>query len=322
MYQVYDSWPEIADSSYNKKLNPIDNLDIDHMVFAGMGGSGALGDIFASILSSTDIHTRIVKGYVLPKTVDANTLVVVTSVSGNTAETLQILDSAKEKKCKILGFSSGGLMERFCDKNNIEFRKIQQIHSPRASFTSFLYSMLRVLEEILPVGKKDVLESIKELNKQKDRISSSNLSQDNPALSLANWISGIPLIYHPWGLEASAIRFKNSLQENAKTHAITENVIEACHNGIVSWENQSNVQPILLQGKDDYIKTKERWSILKDYFEAKNIDFKEVYSIEGNILSKLICLIYFLDYTSIYLSIKNRIDPSPVESIDFIKKRV
>ena len=99
-------------------------------------------------------------------------------------------------------------------------------------------------------------------------------------------------------------------------------MVEACHNGIVSWESKSNVNPILLQGADDYIKTKERWKVLKEYFEINNIDFREVFSIKGSILSKLITLVYFFDYTSLYLAALSKVDPSPVSSIDFIKQRI
>ena len=101
-----------------------------------------------------------------------------------------------------------------------------------------------------------------------------------------------------------------------------EDVIEACHNGIVSWEKPSNVKPILLQGQDDYIKTKERWNILKEFFKTKKIDYWEVLSIQGNILSKLVTLIYLLDYTSIYLAALSETDPSPISSIDFIKNKL
>ena len=65
-----------------------------------MGGSGAIGDLFSAILSKTDIHVSLVKGYLLPKTVDKNTLVIVTSVSGNTDETLTVLESTKKINCK------------------------------------------------------------------------------------------------------------------------------------------------------------------------------------------------------------------------------
>ena len=155
-----------------------------------------------------------------------------------------------------------------------------------------------------------------------NKISSQNLSESNPALDLGYWISCIPIIYYPHGLQSSATRFKSSLQENAKTHVIIENIIEACHNGIVSWERPSIVQPILLQGQDDYIKTKERWDIVKKYFVENNIDFKEVRSVSGNILTKMITLIYLLDYTSIYKAIFSKIDPSPVNSIDYVKSRI
>jgi len=322
MYKVYDRWPQIAKESYESNLEPIDFIDIDHIVFSGMGGSGALGDILSSILSKTDIHVNVVKGYLLPKTVDSNTLVITTSISGNTAETLTVLDSARKTDCKLIGFSSGGKMEKYCIKNNVKYRKIPMHHSPRATFPAFLYSILKTLNSVIPIKKEDISESIAEMENSQKLISSSNMSENNPSLNLAEWINGIPLIYYPWGLQAAAIRFKNSIQENATSHAITEDVIEACHNGIVSWEKDSVVKPILIEGVDDYIKTKERWQILKEYFETNTIEYREIFSVTGNILSKLINLIYVLDYSTIYLAIKNRIDPSPIRSIDFIKSRL
>ena len=148
------------------------------------------------------------------------------------------------------------------------------------------------------------------------------MSTNNISLELAEWIKSIPIIYYPFGLQAAAIRFKNSMQENAKTHVLFEDVIEACHNGIVSWENPSDIQPILLQGKDDHFKTKDRWNIMKDFFQEKQIEYKEIFSIDGSILTKLVCLIYSLDMASIYHAVISNIDPTPVDSIDFVKKRL
>ena len=322
MHKVYDIWPKIARESFESEQNEASFDGIDHIVFAGMGGSGAIGDIIASILSKTNIHASVIKGYLLPKTVDSNTLVISTSVSGNTQEILSTLKLANDTKCKMIAFSSGGKIKEYSIKNDIEFREIPQIHSPRASFVSFLFSMLKVLKPVIPLRTNDVYESIKELEIQSKVISSQNLNQDNPALSMAEWITGIPLIYYPWGLQSAAIRFKNSLQENVKMHAITEDVIEACHNGIVAWERPSNVQPILLEGEDDYFKTKERWNMVKEYFNENGIDFRQVHSVNGSILSKMVNLIYFLDYASIYKAVISKIDPSPVRSIDFIKDRL
>ena len=323
MHKVYDMWPQIALDSFKTRQDEIRFEGIDHIVFAGMGGSGTLGDIIASILSKTGIHTSVIKGYLLPKTVDSDTLVITTSVSGNTQEVLTILKNTQDIGCKkVVAFSSGGEIKDYSLKHAIDFREIPQIHSPRASFVSFLFSMLRILKPVIPFKDSDVYESIDELKIQNKAISSHNLSESNPAITLAKWINGIPLIYYPSGLQAAAIRFKNSMQENVKMHAITEDIIESCHNGIVSWERKSNVQPILLEGKDDYYKTKERYGIIKNYFDEKNISYQSISSVNGSILSKLVNLIYFLDYASIYRAILSEIDPSPVESIDFIKDKL
>jgi glucose/mannose-6-phosphate isomerase len=322
MYKIYDKWPEIARESFEFNQKSINFENIEHIVFAGMGGSGAIGDIFESILSKTKIHVNVVKGYVLPKTVDSNTLVITISASGNTSETLAILDAANKIKCKIIAFSSGGQMLDYCIKNKIEHRNVSYYHSPRASFTSYLYTTLNVLHSTLKIKKEDILESIIELEKHREKISSLNLTNNNPSLNLAEWITNIPIIYYPNGLHSVAIRFKNILQENAKIHAIAEDVIESCHNGIVSWEKKSGIKPILIQGKNDHITTKEKWKIIKEYFNKNKIEYKEIISIEGSILSKIVNLIYVLDYCSIYNSILTKTDPTPVKSIDFIKSRL
>jgi len=322
MYQTYDKWPEIAKDSFADDFEKFDVKGIDHIVFSGMGGSGSIGDVISAILSKEDIHVSNVKGYHLPKTVDSNSLVVATSISGNTKETLTVLEKAKKTDAKIVAFSSGGIMQKFCENNNIFFKKISMVHSQRSSFTKFLYSILKILQDILQMKENDVKESISLLDKTRNNIFSDNLKDDNTSLRLANWIKEIPLIYYPWGLQPAAIRFKNSLQENSKTHVITEDIIEACHNGIVAWERNSKVQPILIRGRDDYIKTIERWNILKEFFGENGIEYFEVDSNDGNILSKIVNLIYLLDYSSIYYAVLHKIDPSPVSSIDFVKKRL
>ena len=322
MYKVYERWPEIAQESWESNIESLKLENVNHIVFGGMGGSGSIGDLFNAVFSKTSIHITLVKGYVLPKTIDQNTLVVCTSISGNTTETLYALKTAKQQECNTISFSSGGLLETYCKKNNLEYRNIAKNHSPRSSFAAYLYSMLRILEKVIPIKKNEVINSIKELEKLNKKISSKNLTVKNPALKLANEICGIPLIYYPWGLQAAAIRFKNSLQENAKTHAIIEDVVEASHNGIVAWEKNSQIYPILLQGHDDYLKTKERWGIFKTYFDNRKITYNEIFSIKGDILSKLTHLVYLLDYTSIYKAVLSKTDPSPVKSIDFIKSKL
>jgi glucose/mannose-6-phosphate isomerase len=322
MYQTYDKWPEIAKNSFDNDFEKFDTKGIDHIVFSGMGGSGSIGDVVSAILSKEDIHVSNVKGYHLPKTVDSNSLVVATSISGNTKETLTVLEKAQKTDAKIAVFSSGGMLQKFSETNNLFFQEISMIHSPRASFPKFLFSILNILKEIIPIKEIDIKEAISSLEITRNSIFSNNLTEENISLKLAEWIKEIPLIYYPWGLQSAAIRFKNSLQENSKTHVITEDVIESCHNDIVAWEKNSNVQPILIRGHDDYIKTIERWDILKEFFRDRKIEFFEIKSVDGNILSKIVNLVYLLDYASIYHAVLKKIDPSPVNAIDFVKARL
>ena len=322
MYQTYDKWPEIAKNAFQKEFEKLDVENINHIVFAGMGGSGTIGDVIGAILSKSGIHVSSVKGYLLPETTDSETLVITTSVSGDTNETLTVLEKANNSPAKVAAFGSGGIMEKYCKNNQIFFQKISMIHSPRASFTNFLFSVLNVLESVLPIKKSDVLESISILEKTRDNIFSENLIAENQSLKLANYIKQIPCIYYPAGLQSAAIRFKNSLQENAKMHVISEDIIEASHNGIVAWEQNCSIQPILIEGYDDYFKTKERWKIIKELFDNYKINYYSIKSVQGNILSKITHLIYLLDYAGIYVSVLKGIDPSPVNSIDFIKNKL
>ena len=321
MHKVYDGWPEIARGAYESDIMPADFDGIDHVVFSGMGGSGAVGDLFSSVLSKTAVHVTVVKGYLLPRTVDDRTLVVCTSVSGDTAETLAVADAANRLGCRLVCFSSGGRLERFCGENSVPFRRVKTFLNPRSSFPSYVYSMIKALGPILPIGRSDVDESLQEMSALVREIGSRNLGPSNPSLVLAQGMQGIPLVYYPWGLQAAAIRFKNSVQENMKSHAIIEDVIEASHNGIVSWEGSSRVVPIMIRGQDDYVRTKERWDILREFFARKGIEYMEVRSGGGSILSKVVGLIYRLDFATIYGAVLRGTDPFPVSSIDFVKER-
>jgi glucose/mannose-6-phosphate isomerase len=322
MYKTYDKWSQIARESWESDISEINFENIDHVIFVGMGGSGAIGDMFASILSKSKIHVTVVKGFHLPSTINSNSLVIPISVSGNTQETLTVLKSAYSLNCNIVTFVSGGEMQKFCLENKIEYRIVPIHHSPRASFTSYLYSILHVLSSTLKIKHNDILESLEELENLGKNITSSNLTETNQSINLAKKISGIPMIYHPFGLQSAAIRFKNSLNENTKIHAICEDVVEASHNGIVAWERKSEIIPIIIRGTDDFEKTKNLQFHLESFFKKHQIDYHVIDSKSGSILTKLVCLIYLFDYSSIYASVLCGIDPSPVKSIDYFKEKL
>ncbi len=328
MYLEYARWPQIArEAYYDSGLEPVDFEGVTDVVFSGMGGSGAIGDLLLSVLSKTSMHVNVVKGYKLPNAVAAgpgkDTLVVATSISGNTYETLGIMREARDLGCRAVGFSSGGRLEEFCTSHGVQHRCIPMYKNPRASFTAYVYSILGVLGSVIPVDEGCIRDSILQMEDLSGNISHENLTDTNASLRLAEWIAGgIPKIYYPWGLQAAAIRFKNSIQENMKGHAMIEDVIEASHNGIVSWERDSAVRPVLVRGADDHTRTKERWGILKEYFTDNGIEFWEQESVCGGVLSKIINLVYVMDLATVYGAALIGVDPEPVRSIDFVKERL
>ena len=185
MYEYYDKWPDFARQSYKKessdpKFSDPEFSNIDHIVFGGMGGSGTIGDIISSILSKKDIHVSVIKGYLLPKTVDENTVIVLTSISGNTDETISLLNDALKTKAKIIVFSSGGKIQGISEKNNVSYYKIGKNHSPRVSLLGFLYSILKILKQILPIDESEITESLEKLEDYRKKISSLNLTDSNP----------------------------------------------------------------------------------------------------------------------------------------------
>ena len=171
--------------SYEKEFVIPEFSDVDHIVFAGMGGSGSIGDVISSILSKKNIHVSVIKGYTLPKTVDKNTVIVITSISGNTDETISILRDSMKSNAKVLVFSSGGKLEDICKSNNIDHFKIEKDHSPRVSLLVFLYSILKIMKEILPINEDEIIESLKKLKELQRNVCSSNLNEENSALRLA-----------------------------------------------------------------------------------------------------------------------------------------
>lgn len=318
---TYDKWPEIGRQSYENSADTLDIEFFSNITFAGMGGSNSINTVIRSILSENKIPSFNLNGFDFPKYLNSDSLFIATSVSGNTLETLTALDSARKADCQIIAFSEGGKIEEYCKKHGLEHRKVSKFHSPRASFSSFLYSMLRILQPILSVHEKEILDSLNQLFVTKQKIYSKNITDTNPSIDLAWWFPKTPVVYYSKLLEASAVRFRNSFNENAKSHAIANEMTEACHNEIVCWELPTASKPMLVRTKNDNKRTAERWDILRGFFEEKEIEYKEIFSNNGNVLSQLVELIYLFDYSTIYYAIKCGVNPSPIVSTEIFKNR-
>jgi len=315
MIDVYKSWPEYAEESFNlsKKMN----VEFDNIVVSGMGGSGIIGNVLSYL---TESYVSVSKGYFLPRNITKNTLVVCNSASGNTLETLTLLKTAYKMGCKIVAFSSGGKVETYCNRNKIPYQKYKMLNSPRSSLVFSLYTILGSLSESIGLPKKHVTESIRNLKKTREIIFSSE--RNNPSSDLAKFISGVPICYYSPKLLPAALRFKNDFQENCKRHAMIEEIAESCHNSINAWEQPSDINPILFRKDDDHILIKKQFDVVKEYLESKKVKYMEVFTSKGNLLNALINPMYHMGYATILHAINNNIDPTDIPAIRFIKARL
>ena len=323
---AYERWPTLARESYEEKNEQLDLKNIDHFVFAGMGGSSIPGEIISDwLIDVSDIPIHVIKGFHLPKHVGKNSLLLALSLSGDTEETLSIVDEAIRRGVTIGTLSSGGMLETISEKQGIPFTKVPKVLVPRVSFPFLLYPCARILHEsnLLKNNWKEVLNSIIELEKTSRMIMSETSLDNNPAKKIALEIfKKIPLIYGSPLNRSVAIRFKDSLNENAKIHAVTDTLPELCHNEVMGFEeeNRGMKHPILLRHHGESVETTIRFEILKNIIESNGYEVNEVWGNGNDRLSKIISTLYILDYVSIYVAVLRGVDPTPTHSIDQLKK--
>ncbi len=314
----------------------VEKLDINllpfhpsEIVVTGMGGSAIVGDILKSFLANrVTIPIHVNKDYTLPSFVNQDTLVFVVSYSGNTEETLSAAKIALKKGAKVVGISSDGDLEKLCEEKGVVFIKAPEGYHPRAAIAFMFIPILKILTEML-IYDSDVaiIDTVEELKKLRDRIKCEVPTEENPAKRIAKKIKGkIPVIYGHSIYNAVANRWHTQINENAEVMAWYGAFPEMNHNEIVGWKGDDKAKdfiPILLRHKDEDERIDRRIELTKELvFENKCSDIIELYAEGETQLARILYLIYFGDYISIYLALLYGRDPSPVKIIDELKKRL
>ena len=307
-------------------------LKIDNVVVAGMGGSAISGDIMLSLFrDKLDVPLIVNREYDLPKWVNKDTLVICISYSGNTDETLSSFKIASQKKCKILCISTGGKLQDLAEKRGIPFIKIPAGIQPRAATAYLLFPLIIFLKKIgllKTAIETDIEETIAvttdfvTLNKKEVP------EENNLAKHLAKKIfNTIPQIYG-WGVYTPiAIRWRHQLNENSKIIARSDIVPECNHNDIVCWSGNPDISKqfscILFRDKDEEtIDMTTRLNFMLDLFHNTAGNVIEVSPKGKSQLAKMMYLMCLGDFTSCYLAVLRGINPSPVDIITELKKRL
>lgn len=296
----------------------LDKKNYDNLIICGMGGSALPANLLADYLENVDnakIDVVVSRGYSLPKNTSKNSLIFISSYSGNTEETISCFKEALKLKADIIAFSEKGEVERMAEENNIPHVKynIKFDHiEPRYATTYVFAAMHQVLTNL------NIVATIKNLPKINPR------DFEVYGEELAKKIKGkIPVIYASSTHKALARNWKIKINENSKSPAFWNYFPELNHNELVGFSYPRNKYFVLIiQDKDDHRRVNERMKITSEIYDKLGIE-TEIIEMEGNdYLTKFLNTLVLGDWISYYLALEYNQDPTPVDLVEEFKKKL
>ena len=304
--------------------------NVEKVIVAGMGGSAIAGDVVAT-LGKENLKTPlfVIRDYTLPPWIDDKTLIICSSYSGNTEETLSVLNCAIEKGTKVFGLTTGGELSGLLKKYEQDMVIIPAGLQPRASIAYSIIPIIRLLSMLNIFNSKSDLwikETANILKEKRSIYGSEN--ETNPVFSLANKIyKYLPVIYsNNSTMAVAAKRLKGQFCENSKMLSYYSDLPELNHNEIVGWENNShilkNICVLWLLDSDDNDRIKHRIKITKEILKQIGISQFEL-EINGNSFQeRFLHMVNYGDWLSFWCAILHKTDPSPVKKIDHLKHKL
>ncbi len=304
-----------------EKAVVFEGKNIQNIVVTGLGGSGIGGTILSELISyKCKVPIIVNKDYFLPGFVNENTLVIVSSYSGNTEETLSALNEAIAKKAQIACVTSGGKILEIAKQHQFDFIEIPGGRSPRACIGYSLVQLIKILvvKGFAPASLfADLDKTIELLDKE---ISTIKHESEQIAKKLLNKIT---VIYSLGSCEGAAVRFRQQINENGKMLCWHHVLPEMNHNELVGWTTRNeNIIVVTFHTSFDYGRTKKRYEVCKPIFEKYS---SGVIDIEAKGVSKLEQFFYLInvgDWISCYLADLKGIDAVEVKVIDHLKSEL
>ena len=301
------------------------------VVVCGMGGSAIAGDILSSYLQErTGAPVVVNRGYGLPGWAGAADLVIASSYSGDTEETLSGFDQAVKRGATIFGITSGGQLKQRCAGHGLPCLEIPGGLPPRGALGYSFFGILGTLQQssLIPDCRGEIIEAIKLLETLSAEYGTASPAAANRAKSLAQQLhNGMPVIYAAADpLAAVARRWANQVNENGKMLSYWALFPELCHNEIVGWEKLPEIRRqsrvVFLQDPDDHPRNTLRIKIVKELLDPWCPSLLTVSSRGSSLLARLFSLTYLGDWVSLYLAYLNGADPTPVTRIGELKVRL
>ena len=309
---------------------PADYSKVNKVVILGMGGSAIGGGLVSSLVASeAKLPVLIHRDYDLPSFVDAKTLVIASSYSGMTEETLSSFEQALETGSKKLALTTGGKLKVIAEGRNIPVFSFDYQAQPRAALGFSFLPILCFLQKLGFIGDKsaDVMEMVQVLQQLSQKINEGVLLSRNPAKQLAQRLYGhLPVIYGADILSEVARRWKTQFNENSKAWAFHEVFPELNHNAVVGYQFPSDLADkivvVLLRSPSLPRHIQLRYQVTCQLLDRAKVSYQFIDGDGTNPLSQIMSLVLFGDYVSYYLAILYKIDPSPVKAIDYLKQQL
>ena len=296
----------ITDSSFNK------------VMILGMGGSGIGGRIVSQLVADeASIPILPVSDYSIPQCADNKTLVLVSSYSGNTEETISAMEMAIAKGSKIVCISSGGKIKDLAEEHGFPFVSIPPGNPPRSMFAYSCIQQLFVLNQLGVIGD-DIIDNLSDALSllENTRGEIEDLGKD-----MASQLQGrIPLIYTDMWMGGVAVRWCQQINENSKMMCWSNPFPESNHNELVGWEGADNrIGVVLVRTPFDHPRTSLRMDICKPIFDKKCDTIVEVQSKGKTKLETMLYVVLLGDWLSWYLSDLNGVDAVEITNIIHLK---
>jgi glucose/mannose-6-phosphate isomerase len=295
-----------------------------------MGGSAIGADLVRGIFSDRlSVPLITVRDYELPAFVDGATLVVGSSFSGATEETVAALATALERRCPVVVLSGGGPLLAVARSAELPHVSFPGVGQPRASLGTTLLLLAGLLERagLLSLGADEVAAAVRAAEAAVAACAPSKSTQRNPAKQLAwSLMDRLPIVEAAGFLAPVARRWKTQLNENGKSSAAWEELPEATHNAVVGYAQPEGLRDhlfvVFLASADDHPRNALRREASTDLLAAAHIDHQVVSMAGEGRLAQAAYAIVLGDFTSAYLGVLYGLDPTPVEAITALKARL
>ncbi len=304
-----------------------DGRDITRVVIAGMGGS-ALAALLAKtwLRAELAIPFEVVRTYDLPEYVDYNTLVIASSYSGNTEETISALENARIKGAQIAVIAAGGKLEKIARGDNAAHVRLPSDLQPRMAVTYNLRALIAVLAHFGVVNYDRFAEvgMVSDWLEEETQQWTANITTDkNYAKQLALMAVGkTPVFYAGSLMSPVAYKWKISWNENAKNLAFWNEFPEFNHNEFVGWSSHPIEKPFVifdLVSNFEHPRILERFKV-SDRLLSGMRPKSTVIALQGeSVIAQLLWGSVLADFVSIYVAILNGNDPTPVSLVDKLK---